>query len=356
MIGERIERARNAAGLSQRALAARVDLSAMAISKYERGEITPGSDVLLRLAKALGVRVEYFFRTEEVQMLNVAYRKRGELKATEKKKILAEVEDQLERWLELEGFLPGEWSQKFQLPKTLRKTIKSYDEIEQVALELREEWKLGHNPIPDLIDTLEEHGIRVFTVAGDEDEFFDGLSAECCDDMPVVAVGSRWPGDRQRFTLAHELGHLVVHGRLAAGLDEEKAANRFAGAFLAPRDALYKTLGQKRKVLELQELILLKAEYGMSVQGLLYRAGDLEILPVPARRAMWNFLRNNGLYDKELGESYPPEETRLFKQRVYRAMAEDLIGDSKAAELLGIPLSELRQCRHMECPSDAADQ
>lgn len=356
MIGNRIERARSAAGLSQRALAEMVSLSAMAISKYERDEVTPGSDVLLRLAKALGVRVEYFFRSEEVHLEHVEYRKRGDLKAPEKKKILAEVEDQLERWLALEEFLPGDWSQKFDLPPELPQCIESLNDIEVVALTLRDAWKLGHNPIPDLIDTLEEHGIRVITVPGDEEEIFDGLSATCCDGMPVVVVGSRWPGDRQRFTLAHELGHLVVHGRLAGNMDEEKAANRFAGAFLAPRDAIYKTLGRKRKLLELQELVLLKAEYGMSVQGLLYRAGDLEILSQGASRGMWTFLRNNNLYDKELGEPYPPEQTRLFKQRVYRAMAEELIGESKAAELLGIPLIELRQCRHMECPSHAADK
>lgn len=356
MIGSRIERARNAAGLSQRALAEQVGLSAMAISKYERDEVTPGSDVLLRLSKALGVRVEYFFRTEEAHLSNVAYRKRGELKAQERKRILAEVEDHLERWLELEEFLPGDWSQKFELPESLPNRINAIEEVEELALGLRDAWQLGHNPIPDLIDTLEEHGIRVITVPGDDEELFDGLSADCCDGMPVVVVGSRWPGDRQRFTLAHELGHLVVHDRLGKGVNEEKAANRFAGAFLAPRDAIYKTLGRKRKLLELQELVLLKAEYGMSVQGLLYRAGDLGILSQAASREMWAFLRNNDLYDKELGERYPPEQTRLFKQRVYRAVAEDLIGDSKAAELLGIPLSELRQCRHRECPSHAADQ
>jgi Zn-dependent peptidase ImmA (M78 family) len=327
----------------------------MAISKYERDEITPGSDALLRLAKALGVRVEYFFRTEEVELKQVEYRKRGELKAADKKKIHADVEDQLERWLKLEEVLPGDWSQQFALPKGLPRHIRSLEQVEELALSLRDAWQLGHNPIPDLIDTLEEHGIRVITVVGDEDALFDGLSATCCGEMPVVVVGSRWPGDRQRFTLAHELGHLVVHGRLGEGIDEEKAANRFAGAFLAPRDALFKTLGSKRKLLELQELILLKAEYGMSVQGLLYRAGDLSILSQNASKQMWGFLRSNGLYAKELGEPLPPEQSRLFKQRVYRALAEGLIGDSKAAELMGIPLVELRRCRHMECPSHAAD-
>jgi transcriptional regulator with XRE-family HTH domain len=66
MIGERIKIARRAAGLSQRALAKAVGVSAMAISKYERELDTPGSDVLLRLAQALGVKTEYFLRPTTV--------------------------------------------------------------------------------------------------------------------------------------------------------------------------------------------------------------------------------------------------------------------------------------------------
>ncbi|MFU8832821.1 MAG: helix-turn-helix domain-containing protein [Wenzhouxiangella sp.] len=356
MIGNRIIRARKAAGLSQRDLARQLGLSAMAISKYEREQVIPGSEVVLRLAKALGVRVEYFFRTEEARLSRVAYRARDELKASVRKRIIAQVEDQLERWLELEAFLPGEWSQRFAPPKGLPRKIDDLEAVEGLALALRDAWELGHNPIPDLIDTLEERGIRVITVSGDEDEHFDGLSAECCGGMPVVVVGSGWPGDRQRFTLAHELGHLVLQGRLAEGVKGEKAANRFAGAFLAPRDALVRILGPRRKALELQELILLKAEYGLSVQSLLHRVEDLGILPVTACKAIRNFLKHNALYDKELGDKIPAEQTRLFRQRVYRALAEELIGESKAAELLGIPLIDLRQCRHMECPQHAAHQ
>ncbi len=356
MLGRMLERARKAAGWSQRDLGARANLSAMAISKYEREEITPGSEALLRLAKALNVRVDYFFRNANVDLENIEYRKRDSLKSAMKNKIIAEVEDQLERWLELEAFLPGDWSQKFELPQELPEKINHLDDVEVLALQLRDDWKLGHNPIPDLIDTLEEQGIRVVAVDGDEEGSFDGLSATCCGNMPVVAVGKQWPGDRQRFTLAHELGHLVVKGRLAASIDEEKASNRFAGAFLVPGEALVKTLGSKRNWLELQELILLKAEYGLSAQGLLYRARDLRILTQQRFGQMYGWLRKNGLLRKELGDPLLPEKPRLFEQRVYRALAEDLIGDSKAAELLGISLVELRKCRYTEYPVDAINQ
>ncbi|MBI1613635.1 ImmA/IrrE family metallo-endopeptidase, partial [Escherichia coli] len=94
------------------------------------------------------------------------------------------------------------------------------------------------NPIADLTDTFEGLGLLIIVV-DEENPGFSGLTAKARTEdgrlYPVVAVSSRWPGDRQRFTLAHELGHLLLDGRLADDIDEEKACDRFAGAFLAPR-------------------------------------------------------------------------------------------------------------------------
>ena len=78
----------------------------------------------------------------------------------------------------------------------------------------------------------------------------------------VWVVSTHSSGDRQRFTLAHELGHLVLHGRLAEGIDEEKACNQFAGAFLLPKSGVLQHLGTFRRHLELQELFLLKVIFG----------------------------------------------------------------------------------------------
>jgi Zn-dependent peptidase ImmA (M78 family)/DNA-binding XRE family transcriptional regulator len=359
MIGDRIERARQAAGLSLRALADSLDISHTAVANYIKGKTTPSSTVLLQFAKALDVRVEYFFRRADVQLQGVEYRKRTTLSETVKKQIIADAEEQLERWLALEEFLPPAWSRKFELPANLPQVITNGDDIERAADTLRQEWNLGQNPIPDLIDTLEEQGLRVITVKGDEEQKFDGFSAHY-GDTPVVVVGELWCGDRQRFTLAHELGHLVLHGRLAANMieemGEEKACNRFAGAFLAPGEVVRNTLGEQRHWLEFQELGLLKEEFGLSMQAWIFRCTDLGILPQHATKELYKIFRANGWHKQEPAKPYPREETRLFKQRVYRALAEELIGPSKAAELLGISLYALQQCRHMECPSDAANQ
>ena len=355
MIGDRLKKARNAAGLNMRKLGDLAEISAMAISKYERNESMPSSGVLLALAKALGVRVEYFFRQTEVKLKEVDYRDHDKLPAAEERKVFADVEEQIERWIGLEEFLPTAWSTPFKLPAGLPKKIESMDEIEAVANAVRHAWQLGLNPVPNLTDTLETKGIKVFITRYDGHKHFNGLSA-MVNDSPVIVVGKSWPGDRQRFTLAHELGHLILKGRLNKALDEEKACNRFAGAFLVPDVKVKQALGESRKRLEPQELKLLKDEWGLSMQGWLYRTLDLGVVSKATNTELWGLFRQKGWNVKEPEPQYPNEETRLFKQSVYHALAEDLIGESKAAELLGMSVMDLHACRKMECPDAVANK
>jgi len=353
MIGDRIQQARKASGLSMRELAEKADISAMAISKYENNKNTPSSGVLLALSRALDVHDEYFFRQAKVKLQEVEYRKHSKLSKKVLNKIEGDVIEQIERYLALEEILPVNPIKPFKLPKNLKQTVDSYDDVEEIANAFRKEWSLGCNPIPDLIDTLEERGIKVFQSSIPHDAKFDGLAAHV-NGTPIVVVGKDWPGDRQRFTLAHELGHMALHGKLSDELDEEKAAHRFAGAFLVPAKEAIKELGQSRSWLEPAELHALKHTYGLSMRGWIYRASDLEILNRYAARKMWDFLRRNNWVKTEPGEQLPAEQPKLFKQLVFHALAEDLIGDSKAAELLSLPIIEFRKLRKVEISEQAA--
>src|SRR5690606_10429249 len=166
-----------------------------------------------------------------------------------------------------------------------------------------------------------------------------------------------WPGDRQRFTLAHELGHLILKDRLAEDLDEEKAANRFAGAFLVPASEVIKELGNRRNRLEPVELCVLKSAYGLSMQGWLHRAVDLGVLSKSAYADMRKLFAMRGWRKQEPGEQYPSEKPKLFMQLVFHAYAEELIGESKAAELLGKSVSGFRAIRKAgTCDAQAANQ
>lgn len=355
MIGERLKRARAAAGLSMQALGQQAGVSANMIKKYEHDDSMPSSGVLLKLAKALQVRSEYFFRPQKVELKGVEYRKRANTPAFILKRIEADVLDQAERWQELADLWPAFPFQPFSVPPGLPNRLNTLEDVESFADEIRGEWELGANPIPDLIDVLESHGVLVIVTSVAENARFDGLQATVAG-KPVVVVSANWPGDRQRFTLAHELGHLLMHDRLDEMLDEEKACHRFASAFLLPAATLRNQLGNKRHGLEMRELYLLKQEFGLSMQACLYRAADLNIISAPLRQRMFMEFSKNRWRKIEPGQPYRQETTLLFQQLVYRALGEGLVGESKAAELMGMPVTQFHQARKLEFLDAAVNQ
>ena len=355
MIGERLLRARAAAGLSMEALGNLVGVSANMIKKYEHNQSMPASGNLIKLSKALGVRSAYFFRPVKVELSGVEYRKRSSTPAGILKRIEADVLDQAERWQELANIWPVFPVANFSIPSQLPGTVATMDEIDTFADQVRAVWELGSTPVHDLIDVLESQGILVIITEVDEMAKFDGLQATVSN-QPVIVVSANWPGDRQRFTLAHELGHLLLHGRLPPELDEEKCCNRFASSFLLPASAIRRQLGTRRNRIENQELFLLKHEFGLSMQACLYRANNLEIINDQIRQSMFIQFSKNGWRKKEPGAEYPKEETRLFQQLIYRALGEGIISESKAAELLGISLMHFHQSRKLEATDAITNQ
>src|SRR3990172_1027307 len=145
-IGQRIKQARKANNLSLRDLAERVEISPMAISKYERDLDTPSSGVLLRLAQALGVSIDFLFRPMTISVQLQAYRKHAALGVKEQDAIQMRIQEWLERYLEVEGLFPNE-QRTVSLPV---RPINSMDLVEDIALELRKNWSLGLDPIENL--------------------------------------------------------------------------------------------------------------------------------------------------------------------------------------------------------------
>ena len=357
MFSERLIRARKAAGLSMSALAQEVGVSANAIKKYEHGDNMPSSSNLLKLSKALGVRSEYFFRPTKITLQGVEYRKRANTPQKLLNQINGDVMDQAERWAELLDLYPDSVKPvpKFSLPEALPEIVETIDDIESIADQMRAEWSMGLNPIPDMIDTLESQGIMIICTNVESKKKFDGLAGNI-EGTPVVVVSAHQPGDRQRFTLAHELGHLVLQGRLAKGLDEEKACNQFAGSFLLPKSALFQHIGDRRHAVEPRELFMLKCEFGISMMAILIRLGQCGIITENLQKKYFMQFNKQGWRTREPGEAYRNENTYLFKQLAYRALGEDYIGESKAAELLGMSLSSFHHERKLGKNNAAANQ
>ena len=256
--------------------------------------------------------------------------------------ITAKILDQVERRVELESLFPTPPVQSFSV-KNLPKKINHIDEVEKLADQIRNQWHLGFDPIPDLIDIFEEQGIKIFEIDNDQYPKIDGLYAEV-NGMPFIVMGDQRPGDRQRFTLAHELGHLLLDSRLVTGLDIANCCNRFAGAFLLPKQSLVNVLGEHRNSIEPRELSLLKQEFGISMTSILHRAEEIGIISDPLYRQLRAEFNERGWSKKEPGGRYPKEITHIFEQMIFHALAEQYIKESKAAEPMNMPLNHLGLC------------
>ena len=340
MIGERIKQARHLRGMSQRALAKRVGLSATAISKYEQDKVTPSSRALLCLARALEVQVEFFIRPTLVKNITPVFRKRSNLGRKEANTLLASIRDWLERYLEIENILHL-GVPKFIYPERFPYEITDGKDIEAAVLALREAWQLGLDPIENVVQLLEDKGIKVgLAEAGEQ---FDACAffADIDGHLPVIVVKSGIPGDRMRFNLIHELGHLLL--KVKGDLSIEKAASRFAGAFLVPEPIVRFELGDQRRVLDTYELHLLKHKYGLSMQAWLYRAKDLGILSNAEFQTLNRMFRVRGWHRTEPGDAYPPEQPTRFERLVMQALVERIISPKKAAELLGQSVEKFQQ-------------
>lgn len=327
-IGERLKLARLKARLSQRELADRVGVSAMSISKYENNVMVPGAETLVKLAQALDVRLEFLLRQAPSLRIEPVYRRHKRMGSKAQEAVKTQIQDWLERYLLVESLLPEDV--RVQMPQSFPRPVRTLDDAEWVAAALREAWQLGSDPIDNLTELLEEKGIKIGLVEGAED--FDACTFLYDDHTPVIAVNQTRSADRQRFDLAHELGHFMM--RVTGDLDEEKAAHRFAAAFLVPVEVAIMELGHRRSHLDLYELLGLKEKYSMSVAAWVHRAQDLGILPDSAARQLWQQLSARG-WRKQEPLALPAETPSRMYRLVRRLVAEGIISEARAAELMG---------------------
>lgn len=340
MIGNRLKLARDAAGLSLRDLQERMGdmVSAQAIGKYERDEMMPSSAVLMSLAKALDVSPEFLMSTRDLALADIDFRKGPAAAAKDERAVEAIVLDEAERYLEIESLLPGvaiDW----RAPVAKEFSISTIEGAEEAAEKLRQQWKLGIDPIASMAELLEEKGIKVISIP--LPELVSGSKAFANQEdrkaATLIVVNSIHNGERQRFTLAHELAHLVLRfDESLSHKEQEKAADRFAGAFLVAQEMLRKLLGKSRNVIAMGELLYLKGIFKVSIAMLAVRCRQLGIVTQTAYNSLWRALKLSGLVDQGKAEPEPiaAEVPSRMRRLCLRAVAEDVISESKAAELL----------------------
>lgn len=332
---DRLKQLRLARGFSLDDLAAHMGglVTKQALSKYERGEMQPSASVLVRLAAALGTNAADLLRPQSFAISMLAFRKMASMGVKEQESAKASIQTEFEKRLLLQERLPG--GRKLGI-RIAAYEIKNEDEADAAAETLRKEMRLGVDPIGNLTALLEDHAVHVLCIEASRK--FDGFSAVAHDSTKTavsaaVVCRKDVTGDRQRLTLAHELAHLVLQGGDDA--QSEKFAYRFGAAFLVPREPLIREVGEKRTSLNVHELLLLKERFGVSVQALIRRMRDLEIISEPGYKSACITISRMGWRTKEPGTPVPPEQSTWLERSALRAWSEGLINESEMRSLAG---------------------
>jgi len=322
-----LHQARIAKGMSLENLAEVIGniVSRQTLKNYESGDTSPRAETIKLLSKALGVSTADLLRGPDFHCEHIAYRKKVRLPKKEAAAIEARVSQEVNRrcWVQ-SRCLPGHRID----PICGRFKGLSEDDLEQKVLKLREEWGLGVSPIRNLVDELESHSIHVIALETHKD--FDGLSSVAIDSRGKpfaysVSVKDSTSMERQRFNMAHELGHILFDSA------KESDAHSFAGAFLAPEKELKQMLGEKRNRIKKEEWLALKRYFGMSMQALVRRARDCGIIQEDSYR-FWNMILRR---KKETLDTSQGEKSTWMLRTVMRGYAEGVFSKSKAEELLG---------------------
>lgn len=342
IFSKRLRNARLMRGLSMQQLCVKMNdiVTKQSVSKYERGESMPDSTVLIALCDALNVTPDYLFRANRSTLNNIHYRKLTRLSAKEEKSINLMVEETIERICEIEDICGI--TRAFASPTEGISVANIHDAI-ATAAQLRKGWNMGNVAIAHVINMLEDKGAIVVEV--EASDAFSGLNGTLDNGIPVVVVNGQMTAERKRFTALHELGHALL--QFADDIDEkteEQLCNVFASEVLLPGDVFVRLLGEKRHDIALVELKNLQAEYGISVDALMYKAKYLDVISENRHTTYWKKKNADAAFKSQVEKTvFDEERSTKFENLVYRALSCELITESKAAVLLNKSTEEVLQ-------------
>ena len=344
IFAERFKSARLMNGFSLQDVADALDnrLSRQALHRYEKGEVIPDAEKINLLGKALHVSPDYFFRNTKVELGAIEYRKLNKMPQKEAAIIKEKTKEYLSRYLELEEILGLD--NEFNNPLADFGAVTTYVQVIQASQILRQEWGLGSkSAIFNVVELLEDKNIKVVKLDVDED--FDGLQTYVNGNIPVVAYNSKKANkpDRIRFTVLHELAHLLMTFGNITEKQKENLCHQFAGAMLLPEETIKSELGERRNKLSSLELANIKKQYGISMQAIVMRAKNCGIINEHYTKQFFFLFNQLNWRTDEPYDYEGVEESNRFEQLLFRALIEEQITISKAASLKNQSLADFKK-------------
>lgn len=361
----RLRVARLMCGLSQAELVAKMkelaedfpalykSVSTTAVERYENAVMFPeNSSILVTLAEALNTNVDNLTRQFTIRIdKDFSFRKKSKLGKKRIDVVKMKVQQCIEKYVEIENITGDE--PKFDAFFN-DIVVRNAEDARLVANELRKKWNLGDGPISQPMVMLEEHGVKVIEVEEDP-ELFDGTST-IVEGLPVVVLNKcesfspeskhTFSPERRNLTLFHELGHQIMNiPDDVSDKEKENLCNVFANEMLIPSNTFLNIFGNKRQAITIVELKDVQLNYGISARALMMKAHQLGV--INKSRYVGFCIKMNDPANERLrktldGSSMPAEHTSRYERLVFRALSSETITTSKAAEMLDISVSELR--------------
>ncbi len=312
-------------GLSQQQLADKIGVSKMLISYYESGKRMVNSSTLLKLCEVLSILPAQLLLDQEegIDVSFCSFRK-GRINSKKEASIKGDIDRYLQKLLLVERLLGGHVLPDVPVVEKTENTgiIKS-------ALYVRKYLKAAERgPLGSLVDILENNGFIIVILPFD-DTSFSGLNG-IVNNRPFIVVNKNINNERKRFTLAHELVHILI------AETDEKTVDAIAGELLLPSSDLVRELGPKRMNI-VSDLSLLQKEYSVSYSMIAYRAKQEGIITEQTFISLMKWVNTNMQKSSQIIE----EDSHLFGQLVVRGVLEGNISKSKAAELFECPEYEV---------------
>lgn len=322
--------ARKRRRLTCKELAEAVGVSPVTITRIETGINNPEPSTLEAIVKVLEFPKEFFFGgdIDGLAVEAASFRSLTSMTAREREAALAAGGL---------SYLLSDWiSERFNLPEPDLIDMGKESDPVSAARSLRQYWGLGEQPISNMIKLLESKGVRVFSLS----ENTKNVDAFSCwrNSMPYIYLNTFKSSEHSRFDAAHELGHLILHkhGGPHQSREAENEANAFASSLLMPKaDVLSKIFN----VSSLDQLIIAKKRWGVSLAALAYRLHKLNILSDWQYRTYCIQINQKGYRIKE-PEAMAREESVVWK-KVFTQLWAERITKNHIATDLNLPYKEI---------------
>lgn len=337
--GDLLRIARQYRGFNQRELAERLGVEPSTISRAENGVVQPAESLVLRCAAELRFPKDFFYMPDRIYGLPVSvhsmWRKKAAVSQRDSDEFLAGINIRIVHLRRLLRAL--EYEPKFPIP---RFEVSDFDgDVETIASHVRRTWLLPSGPIANLTSAIESAGIFVFHIDLERTDI-DGVTIAAPDVPPCIFLNKNLPGDRMRFTLAHELGHVVMHRYPSENMEDE--ANQFAGALLVPRIDIHNEF-VRRKV-DLRLFARLKPIWRVSMQNLLFRAGKLGYISKQQSQYLWRQMNFHKMRLREPPElDVPVEPASLVPQLIELHMNSLKYTVEDMVEMLKVSATDLAE-------------